>query len=105
MSGSSLAPWSLANNPTRYARQLAREVNCSHTPLGDELKKCLRTKSLHVIMQAQVEVSGSNWSSGEGVLFFSLSLSLSLSLSFFLSFSLLDSRYYVLQGLIIFLHF
>ncbi|XP_063839760.1 neuroligin-2-like [Scylla paramamosain] len=56
MSGSSLAPWSLVSNPTRYTRQLAREVNCSHTPLGDELKKCLRTKSLHVIMQAQVEV-------------------------------------------------
>ncbi|XP_071527711.1 neuroligin-2-like isoform X3 [Panulirus ornatus] len=56
MSGSSLAPWSLVNDPIKYTRQVAYSVNCSHTPLGDELKKCLRDKSLHLLMQAQVEV-------------------------------------------------
>ncbi|XP_042221835.1 neuroligin-2-like, partial [Homarus americanus] len=57
MSGSSLAPWSLVHDPMKYTRQLTHSINCSHTPLGDELKKCLRTKNLHLIMKAQVEVS------------------------------------------------
>ncbi|XP_066976012.1 neuroligin-2-like [Macrobrachium rosenbergii] len=56
MSGSSLAPWALVNDPMKYTRQIAQALNCSHTPLGDELKTCLRGKNLHHIMQAQVEV-------------------------------------------------
>ncbi|XP_076055030.1 neuroligin-2-like isoform X2 [Oratosquilla oratoria] len=56
LSGSSLAPWSVINDPLKYTRQLARALNCSDTQLGDPLKTCLREKPLHLLMQAQVEV-------------------------------------------------
>ena len=57
MSGSSLAPWALVRNPKKYTRQIARALNCSDTNLGDTLKNCLRERPLHLIKEAQVEVS------------------------------------------------
>ncbi|XP_047496487.1 neuroligin-1-like [Penaeus chinensis] len=56
MSGSSLAPWALVNDPFKNTRRIAQALNCSDVPLGDELKKCLRVKNLHQIMQAQSEI-------------------------------------------------
>nr|XP_027229286.1 neuroligin-4, Y-linked-like [Penaeus vannamei] len=56
MSGSSLAPWALVSDPFKNTRRIAQALNCSDVPLGDELKKCLRVKNLHQIMQAQSEV-------------------------------------------------
>ncbi|CAL4108169.1 unnamed protein product, partial [Meganyctiphanes norvegica] len=56
MSGSSLAPWAMVRDPFKYTRDLATELNCSHVPLGDAMKSCLRNVPMHNIMQAQLRV-------------------------------------------------
>jgi len=51
MSGSSLSPWSLVPDPTRFAHHVANSVNCSVDVPDSHLLKCLRDRPLDALMR------------------------------------------------------
>jgi neuroligin len=50
MSGSSLSPWALVPDPSRFARHVAKHVNCSSEYSDSHLLKCLREKPLEALL-------------------------------------------------------
>ena len=56
LSGSSLSPWELIQEPTKYALDLARQLNCSNSmDSPTSLLKCLREIPLTELMKITVE--------------------------------------------------
>ncbi|XP_055375112.1 neuroligin-4, Y-linked isoform X2 [Condylostylus longicornis] len=54
MSGSGLAPWSLVENPAKYAAIAAHHVNCSPDLPLEHLMKCLREVSLEQLLSVPI---------------------------------------------------
>jgi neuroligin len=50
MSGSSLSPWALVPEPSRFARHVAKYVNCSSDLTDTHLLKCLRERPLESLL-------------------------------------------------------
>ncbi|CAB3381904.1 Hypothetical predicted protein [Cloeon dipterum] len=51
MSGSSLSPWALVADPSKFARHVASSVNCSVDVPDTHLLKCLRERPLEALMR------------------------------------------------------
>lgn len=54
LSGSGLAPWSLVNDPAKYAAIVSHHVNCAPELSHSQLMKCLRERPLDAILSAQI---------------------------------------------------
>lgn len=56
MSGSGLSPWSLVNDPLKYAAHVAHHVKCPTDAPHNQLMKCLRERPLEAILSAKIRV-------------------------------------------------
>ncbi|XP_054273018.1 neuroligin-4, Y-linked-like [Macrosteles quadrilineatus] len=56
MSGSALSPWALVREPARFARQVAKHVNCSPEMPHPHLLKCLRERPLEALLSTPIDV-------------------------------------------------
>lgn len=54
LSGSGLSPWSLVNDPAKYAAIISHHVNCSPELPHSQLMKCLRERPLDALLSAQI---------------------------------------------------
>lgn len=54
LSGSGLSPWSLVNDPAKYAAIISHHVNCSPELPHSQLMKCLRDRPLDALLSAPI---------------------------------------------------
>lgn len=54
MSGSALSSWAIASEAERYAKYLAKSVNCMNDDYG-KIVDCLRSKSMLELLKVEVE--------------------------------------------------
>lgn len=54
MSGSGLSPWSLVNEPLKYAAHVAHHVKCPTDAPHSQLMKCLRERPLEALLSAPI---------------------------------------------------
>jgi hypothetical protein len=58
MSGSMLAEWATSNRPIFSVEKFALEVGCRKLEDSAKLKKCLKDKSVHELLDAMERVVG-----------------------------------------------
>ncbi|CAL8075230.1 unnamed protein product [Orchesella dallaii] len=68
-SGSALCPWAIQTDPVSKTKMLAQWVNCD-TSANKAMIECLRRKSDHEIMQAQMHFGVDGWPMSEPMLVF-----------------------------------
>lgn len=54
LSGTGLSPWSLVNDPAKYAAIISHHVNCSPDLPYSQLMKCLREQSLDELLSTPI---------------------------------------------------